>query len=183
MGHGSSKSAARRRREGYSEYVFIGRGIDIGCGDDPVTPDCVRWDREQGDAQALPGLRSATFDWVYSSHFLEHLPDPGRALRRWEVLKPGGKLLVVVPDEDLYEQGHWPSRFNPEHQWTFTIHQNPSWSPVSLNLADLVAALPGHRVLCLRTCDAGYDYSGGVWDRTHGPAEAHLEALVQKLGL
>lgn len=49
-----------------------------------------------------------------------------------------------------------------------------------VNLADLVAALPGHRVLWLRTCDAGYDYSGGVWDRTAGPAEAHIEALVKK---
>jgi predicted metal-dependent phosphotriesterase family hydrolase len=34
----------------------------------------------------------------------------------------------------------------------------------------------------LVTCDAGYDYAGGVWDRTGGPVEAHLEALVLKSG-
>lgn len=182
MGSESSKSYTRRLREGYFEKIFRGSGIDIGCGDDPVTSECARWDWEQGDAQDLEGIPPSSFDWVYSSHCLEHLPDPLRALHRWwEVLRPGGRLLVAVPDEDLYEQGYWPSRFNPVHQWTFTLHKSVSWSPRSLSLAELVATLPGHKVLWLRTCDFGYDYSGGVWDRTHGPAEAQLEALVQKL--
>ncbi len=102
MGRETSKAFARRLREGYFERVFAGAGIDIGCGDDPVTPDCLHWDREQGDAQDLPGLDAATFDWVYSSHCLEDLPNPWRALHRWwEALRPGGRLLVVVPDEDL----------------------------------------------------------------------------------
>jgi len=144
--------------------------------------DCLQWDREHGDAQELPGVPAEQFDWVYSSHCLEHLPDPHAALRRWwEVLKPGGWLLLVVPDEDLYEQGCWPSGFNGEHQWSFTVHKSRSWSPKSLNLADLIAALPEHQVWSLRTCDQGYDYSGGAWDRTHGPAEAQIEALVRKL--
>jgi SAM-dependent methyltransferase len=183
MGKETSKSYARRQREGLFERVFVGHGIDIGCGDDPLTPTCVRWDREQGDAQDLPGIAPATFDWVYSSHCLEDLPDPLRALRRWwEVLKPGGYLFVVVPDEDLYEQGCWPSRYNGDHRWTFTPHKCESWSPVSLNLADLLVMLPRHQLLALRTCDAWYDHSPGVWDRTAGPAEAHLEALVRKMG-
>jgi SAM-dependent methyltransferase len=181
MGKESAKSYARRLREGYFRTIFVGEGIDIGCGDDPVTPDCVRWDLEQGDAQELPGIPAARFDWVYSSHCLEDVPDPRRALARWwEVLKPGGHLLVAVPDEDLYEQGQWPSRFNRMHRWSFTIHKSRSWSPVSLSLAELVAELPDHRVLWLRTCDSGYDYTGGTWDRTHGQAEAQIEALVRK---
>ena len=77
--------------------------------------------------------------------------------------------------------GSWPSRFNPDHRWTFTVHKSRSWSPVSLNLAELVASLPGHQVRWLRTCDDGYDYGGGVWDRTGGPVEAHIEALVCKV--
>jgi SAM-dependent methyltransferase len=159
----------------------VGQGIDIGCGDDPVTPGCVHWDRAQGDAQELVGLAPAQFDWVYSSHCLEDLGDPWCAVARWwEVLRPGGRLLIVVPDEDLYEQGFWPSRFNGDHRWTFTIHKSVSWSPVSINLTELLAALPGHTVRWIRTCDQGYDYSGGVWDRTSGPAEAHIEALVEK---
>lgn len=97
------------------------------------------------------------------------------------MLSPGGYLLLVVPDEDLFEQGIWPSRFNPDHKWTFTIDKQQSWSPVSVNLTELVARLPPHRVLWLRTCDDGYDHAPGVWDRTRGPAGAHIEVLVQKL--
>ena len=48
MGRETSKAQARRQAEGYFETVFIGQGIDIGCGDDPVTPDCLHWD--------LPGV-------------------------------------------------------------------------------------------------------------------------------
>ena len=29
---------------------FDGDGIDIGCGRDPVTPDCRKFDRVDGDA-------------------------------------------------------------------------------------------------------------------------------------
>lgn len=181
MGSETSKARERRLRDGLFERHLTGRGIDIGCGDDPITADCVRWDREQGDAQELPGLAAGCFDWVYSSHCLEDLPDPRRALRRWwEVLRPGGSLCVVVPDEDLYEQGHWPSRFNGDHRWTFTIHKTRSWSSVSLNLAELLAELPEHEIVRLMRCDAGYRYGGGVWDRTHGDAEAAIEALVRK---
>jgi SAM-dependent methyltransferase len=182
MSKETSKASTRRRREGYFDTVFVGRGIDIGCGDDPVTPDCIHWDLPQGDAQELAGVPTDWFDWVYSSHCLEHLVDPQRAVSRWwEVLRPNGRLLIVVPDEDLYEQGIWPSRFNPDHKWSFTIHKSRSWCPRSVNLVDLVARPPDHRVRWLRTCDAGYDYSRGVWDRTGGSVEAHLEALVEKL--
>lgn len=182
MGRETSKAYPRRLREGYFQTVLDGRGIDVGCGDDPVTPDCVQWDLPQGDAQELPGLPGAAFDWVYSSHCLEDLSDPRRALARWwEVLRSGGHLLVVVPDEDLYEQGSWPSRFNAGHRWTFTVLKSRSWSPVSLNLAELLAELPGGQVRWLKLCDAGYDYGGGVWDRTHGPAEAAIEGCVRKV--
>jgi hypothetical protein len=64
---------------------------------------------------------------------------------------------VIVPDEDLYEQGVWPSRFNPDHKWTFTIAKHTSWSPVSVNLLDLARALPGGDVLDIRLQDDGYD--------------------------
>ena len=182
MSKETTKAHRRRLGEGYFTKYLVGEGIDIGCGDDPVTATCLPWDKAHGDAQQLPRLQAASFDWVYSSHCLEHLHDPWSAIIRWwEVLRPGGHLLCVVPDEDLYEQGIWPSKFNPDHKWTFTIHKHRSWSPVSVNLVDLVPLLPAHRVIWFRLCDAGYDYSPGVWDRTGGPAEAHIEVLLQKL--
>jgi SAM-dependent methyltransferase len=43
-----------------------------------------------------------TFDYVISSHNLEHLPDPIRFLRGCEkVLKPGGILSMAIPDRRL----------------------------------------------------------------------------------
>jgi len=40
----------------------------------------------------------ASFDWVYCSHVLEHVPDDRRALGElWRVLKPGGQAVVLVP--------------------------------------------------------------------------------------
>src|SRR5260221_7032838 len=38
----------------------------------------------------------------------------------------------------LYEQGVFPSRFNGDHKSTFTISKASSWSPVSVNVLDLV---------------------------------------------
>jgi SAM-dependent methyltransferase len=41
-----------------------------------------------------------TFDYVLSSHNLEHMPDPIRFLRGCEeVLKPGGVVVMAIPDK------------------------------------------------------------------------------------
>ena len=104
MGHETSKARPRRLREGTFDRYLTGRGIDIGCGDDPITPDCLRWDRPQGDAATLPGLEAESFDWVYSSHCLEDLPDPDAALRCWwEILKPGGCLVTCSCSYHVHE--------------------------------------------------------------------------------
>jgi len=182
MSRETSKARSRRVAERLYDTVFVGRGIDIGCGDDPILPDCIKWDVAQGDAHDLAGIPNESLDYVYSSHCLEHLADPERALRRWwEVLRTGGKLFVAVPDEDLYEQVCWPSRYNPEHKVTFTPHKSASWSPVSRNIADLIAMLPCHKLIYLKTCDDRYIRSGGEWDRTIGDGEAAIEFLVEKV--
>jgi SAM-dependent methyltransferase len=124
-----------------------------------VTPDCLQWDKINGDATLLTGLQSGAFDWVYSSHCLEHLADPTAALTRWwELVRSGGYLIVLVPDEDLYEQGIWPSSFNQEHKTTWTTWKAPgdSWSPVSRNLRDELQVLPGGELCSLRFLNAGY---------------------------
>jgi hypothetical protein len=45
----------------------------------------------------------------------------------------------LIPDEDLYEQGIWPSQFNADHKHTFTIYKSKSWSPVSINVLDMLS--------------------------------------------
>jgi len=131
-----------------------GRGIDIGCGPDPVTPEARPFDLGHGDANVISQHVKEQFDFVYSSHCLEHMRDPRSAiLEWWKLVKPGGYFFVVVPDEDLYEQGVFPSRFNPDHKATFTISKSKSWSPVSHNVLDLARSLPGGEIIRLQLQD------------------------------
>lgn len=138
--------------------VLTGKGIDIGCGKDPVMPDVKRFDLEDGDANEITKYVHEQFDYVYSSHCLEHMYDPRKTiLDWWSLVKVGGHLFFMVPDEDLYEQGVFPSRFNPDHKATFTISKAQSWSPVSINVLDLVKTLPNGEVVSLVLQDQGYD--------------------------
>jgi SAM-dependent methyltransferase len=135
-----------------------GRGIDIGCGPDPVTPTAIRFDLEQGDANVISLYVKDQFDFVYSSHCLEHMHNPqATILEWWKLVKPGGYLFVVVPDEDLYEQGVFPSRFNNDHKATFTICKNRSWSSRSINVLELGQSLPEGTIVSLQIQDAKYD--------------------------
>ena len=135
-----------------------GNGIDIGCGPDPVTPDARRFDLEHGDANVISRHVTGQFDFVYSSHCLEHMLDPKAAiLEWWKLVRPGGYLFVVVPDEDLYEQGVFPSRFNDDHKATFTISKSKSWSPASHNVMGLAHTLPCGEIVSLQLQDRGYD--------------------------
>ncbi len=178
----TSKAMGRRLAEGWFRKYLKGKILDICCGDDPVTPNCDKWDMPEGDAQKLKGVAAETYDCVYSSHGLEHMVDPLKAIERWwEVVKPGGHLIVIVPDEDLYEQGIWPSRWNPDHKTTWTAHKSSSWSAESINAAALIAGLKDHKLISIQTCDYGYDYSGGVWDRTLAGGEAAIEIIIQKV--
>ena len=76
------------------------------------------------------------------------------------------EFKITIPDEDLYEQGCYPSRFNDDHKHTFTLAKKHSWSERSHNLFDLCRALPGGEIVTIQLNDIGYDrrISG------HGPA-------------
>jgi len=174
---------------------FVGVGLDVGAGEDslalyaelfPRIERVVIYDEPQGDAQRLDNVEDNSFDFLYSSHCLEHLDDPFEAMGNWiRVVKPGGHLVVNVPDEDLYEQGMWPSRFNNTHKTSWTIDKAESWSPVSVNVIDLVRrfrddALP----LKIELIDHGY--RSKLWgmgiDQTRMPvAEAAIEFVLLKL--
>ena len=154
-----NETSKSRKRWGPLEHaVLTGAGIDIGCGPDPVTPTVRQFDLADGDANHITRHVHEQFDFVYASHCLEHMHDPRQAvLEWWQLVKPGGHLFFHVPDEDLYEQGVFPSRFNHDHKATFTIAKDRSWSPVSINVRDLAASLPGGEVVRLVLQDFGYD--------------------------
>jgi SAM-dependent methyltransferase len=138
--------------------LLDGKGLDIGCGPDPITTDVDRFDIENGDANFISRYVTNQYDFIFSSHCLEHMHDPRGALREWfSLLKPAGHLIVVVPDEDLYEQGYFPSLFNGDHKVTFTIRKATSWSQSSINVLDMVNSLSGAEVVSVELQDNGYD--------------------------
>ena len=182
---GATTLALRRRLADprYSERWFVGRGLDIGAGPDGLGrshtwPHATirEWDLADGDATTLPGLAAESFDFVYSSHCLEHLDEPGRALRRWwEVVKPGGHLIVVVPDFQLYEHLKWPSRIQPDGHKT-------AWRATDLCKALWLTAPEAELVHCL-TLAGGFDWGLSITiDQTTPPhnAECGIEAIVRK---
>ena len=145
----------------FENSYFQGYGIDIGCGKDLVSPNAEPFDLEHGNAQnILKHKKINGFDFVHSSHCLEHMQDPKDALEAWwAILKPGGYFIIVVPDEDLYEQSIWPSKYNQDHKATFTLKdKSEPWSPVSYNLKTLIKALPKAEIISESLQDKGYNY-------------------------
>jgi SAM-dependent methyltransferase len=194
--HETSKAVMRRLHDSrYATRYFIGNGIDIGAGPDPLgqygeffpmMQSCRAWDLPDGDAQYLEGLANDSLDFVHSSHCLEHMVDPAIALKHWlRVLKPGGHLVALVPDEDMYEQGVWPSTWNTDHKWTFTTCKSESWSPRSVNLTDLLPQFRETSYLCkLELMDASFRFmTGGRYDQSMSPVgECAIEFILRKIG-
>jgi SAM-dependent methyltransferase len=51
------------------------------------------------DGTDLNTIKSETYDFLLSSHSLEHIANPIKALKEWlRVLKKGGALVVILPD-------------------------------------------------------------------------------------
>jgi len=189
-----SKSIARRLADAaFATRYFVGAGLDIGGKPDPLAlyaelfprvASIRTWDWEDGDAQELAGVADESFDFVHSSHCLEHLRDPRAGLASWfRVLRPGGHLVVTVPDEDLYEQGVFPSTFNRDHKHTFTIYKPSSWCPASLNVVELLQTLgPAGQVIKIELLDASYRYVGVPrFDQTLTPiGESAIEIVARR---
>lgn len=160
MGSESTKTRLVRSQDFVDTY-FSGKVIDIGGGNDPVVSHAEVFDLQHGDAQHIRDYRdSGSYDCVNSSHCLEHMQDvPGALSQWWGLIKPGGYMVIVVPHEDLYEQGIWPSVFNHDHKATFRLETQDTWSPVSYDISNLMQALPGADIISAEVQDKNYDYA------------------------
>lgn len=196
----SSKSVFQKVRDSrYATRYLVGDGIDIGAGPDPLTQyyeffplmkSCRMWDLPDGDAELMASVADNSLDFVHSSHCLEHMRNVDVALENWvRILKPGGHLVCIVPDEDLYEQGVFPSTFNPDHKYTFTIYKRQSWSSRSVNLLDLLSRLKRPvEIKKIELLDATYRYHFNTafnqtrFDQTLTPVgECAIEFVLRKL--
>jgi len=115
-----------------------GRGVDVGAGKWPF-PGALAIDLcNGGEARNLP---AGEFDYVISSHCIEHLIDPVATLEHWQArLRPGGVLFLYLPHPD---QKYWRPQHCRKH-----LH---SWMPAQMAeiLRDLgfVNVLHGERDL------------------------------------
>lgn len=108
-----------------------GRLLDVGCGRRPLADELgrhadrclgVEVDRRRyadappdlwGSGLELP-FRDGTFDTVFSSQVLEHVPEPGRMISEMaRVLRPTGHLIVTAPHM-------WGVHEEPEDYFRFT---------------------------------------------------------------
>jgi SAM-dependent methyltransferase len=188
-----SKSIPRRLNDSnFVRRYFVGKGIDIGGKPDPLSffatffpfvTGIETWDKENGDAQKMEGVADETYDFVFSSHCLEHVHDPQEALQNWfRILKPGGHLIVAIPDEDLYEQNVFPSQFNNDHKTSWTVLKEKSWSSGSRNLLPLLQTLGGAAdIRKIEVVDETYRYDlTGVDQTLKSISEAAIEFIIRK---
>jgi SAM-dependent methyltransferase len=97
----------------------IGTGLDIGCGDWPLAWAMPIELRRGSNAMALP---EGEFDYVFSSHCLEHLPNTVSALKHWkDRIKSGGVLFLYLPHPDME---YWLPQNCEKH-----LH---SWTPAQM---------------------------------------------------
>ena len=103
--------------------------INLGSGASPLAgfvnvdalPDAPGVDVVADISQPLP-FADASADVVYASHVLEHFPHAQTAelLSEWRrVLRPGGQLLIAVPDLDVI------ARISVERRGWFTPPHGP----------------------------------------------------------
>jgi SAM-dependent methyltransferase len=179
------KAKNRRIQEGFFEKYIKGSGIDIGCGRlgsngaDIIEPNAMPWDKDNGDATFLIGVENNSFDYVYSSHCLEHINNPYLALKNWfRILKPEGYLILYVPHRDLYEKKKdLPSNWNGDHK--FFLLPEIEELPFTLNFKSLIidSLEPyDYEIQYLKICDENYVSNGSK----HSGGEYSIEAVIKK---
>lgn len=175
----SSKAKTRRKRENFFKNFCSGKGLDIGHGNDLLKFSCYGWDSDNGDAHYLTGLKDSTFDYVYSSHTLEHMEDPALALTNWwRVVKPKGYLILYIPHRDLYEKKfELPSRWNADHKHYFVLANDEP--PATIGIINLIErTLKNFRIIYAKICSEGNTIKD---PNIHSNGEYSIEIVIQKI--
>ena len=160
----------RRSNNRLFTNVFKGDGLHIAPGSDPLKkhhyPLCnnislanttdTRLETDTLNQQ----LGDKQFDFVYASNLAFYENEPIEVIKHWlEFVVSKGHLVFTVPDEDLYEQGNFPSIFNNSHKKTFSIYKQLSWSGKHYNLLDIIQKLNNVTCRKIELIDSNYDYS------------------------
>lgn len=189
-----SKAVKRRFNDGaFHTRYFVGSGIDVGAGPDSlkqyvsyfaILQDVYSWDKINGDAMRLDTVQDETYDFLTSSHCLEHLDDPHIAIQNWlRVVKRGGHLILLLPDFMMYEGGKWPSRYGEGHKWAFTLDPISTTGPV-IHIMDLLRPIQDRvSIERLQIVRDFYDFEGfhPHVDQTMRPnVECGIEVILRR---
>ncbi len=145
-GAGEGQYADRFRRQRYL-------GVDLAVGD-------ARWDYSRldvlADLTALP-FRPGVFDAALHIVTIEHLPEPGRALREIaRTLQPGARLLVAAPQD-------WEVHQAPHDYFRYTRHGLAYLlETAGFEIVDLEPAGGYFRLLARRLLNGLQFFTGGL---------------------
>jgi hypothetical protein len=186
-------SLARDRRAAsrlFTERVCVGHAIDIGSGPDPLHTNGFpllrhvdEWDLDRGDATFMRDVPKESYDLVYSSHCLEHIQHPLVAVDRWwELVKIGGHLVIVVPDEELYERFEWPPHRNSDHKHSYSTMTlgSPDRMPSTVRVQKLADLCTGGRLISLLRLEDGFDAKNPHDQTATGTCECGIELVIRK---
>lgn len=187
----TGKAHQRRLREGFYDAYCKGQGIDIGVGridaydgEDALPVAGIHgWDKDNGDATFMAEVADESYDFVYTSHILEHISNATLAIKNWwRILKPGGHLILFVPHRDLYEKRtSLPSRWNADHK--FFLLPEVDDLPFTMGLRPLVeGALKGkdYETIYVQQCNEGHAVSH---PEVHSDGEYSIEMVIHKMQL
>jgi len=175
----TSKAKNRREKEGFFELYCNGEGVDIGYGGDLLSLNCLGWDIEDGDAQYLDSIPSEEFNFLYSSHLLEHLDDVNVAIKNWwRVIKKNGYMILYLPERDLYEKKMiLPSRFSLDHKHFFKLENDEK--PNTIGIMNLLERnLKNYEIIYSKICKEGFTITDPY---RHSNGEYSIEIIVKKL--
>ena len=118
--------------------ICIGKGADIGCGSNKISENCIGVDLfgkgEKGEfgnqkgeisradykaeGDNLKMFKDNELDFIVAKHNLEHYENPEKTLKEWKrVLKKGGKIGIVVPDDEYVNT----SKLDQTHKAAFNL--------------------------------------------------------------
>ena len=162
--------------------LFVGKGIDVGCGPDKVQiDDCIGFDQGDGDANDLCRyFKSNTFDYLHASHILEHMKDAKSSLTTWSnIVKKGGHIIGEVPSWELYEGKRPRSIWNDDHKSTWSMWNKFGGTELPHHYAPDFFKSDLFDIKLLRLVDSNYDYTiGASIDQTNTESNA-VECFIE----